>query len=305
MDRSPEIVLFCAHRWEAIPFVELLGLKPEGRQPFAPVYTEHSGRFMLTLTGQGPQRAAAVVAAVLAGLEPDPARGVGNFGTAGASEKQFLIGQPYLVHRIRDAASARSFYPDRLLRSGWPEATCTTVSRIGQSLSWGDTLVDMELSGLITGAELFSSSAQIVAGKVVSDHLGESPPNWQDMTEAISEPYRLACGEFITTLEDLRSLLSENARTTAGRAADERVREALNAFGDLFTVTQSRRLETVLKANALSAREDCQWQMAVSSATALVENAETGSKKDRAALFDRIVETLQAANLFSSRSGLE
>ena len=301
--RSPEIVLFCAHRWEAEPFVDMLQLKQSVRSRFATVYHDEEGRFELYLTGQGPQRAAAVVGAALATLAPDQARVVGNFGTAGCWEGDHEIGRPYLIHRVRDAASARSFYPDRLVRTKWPEAGCTTIHTVGQTLETNGALVDMELSGLTTAAELFVSSAQIVAGKVVSDYLGESPPDWQEMVKAITAPYRQACTEFLEILENQRSSLLENSRTAAGRSADTHVREAMTVFTPLFTVTQCRQLESVLKAIALGSTDD--WKPALERAEHLLGQAPFESKKERAAVFESLVQTLQASNLFSVREGAE
>ena len=297
--RSPDILLFCAHRWEAEPFVERLQLQQSTETRFATVYHDEAGRFELYLTGQGPQRAAAVVGAALAALTPDPARVVGNFGTAGCSAGEQEIGRPYLIHRVRDAVSARSFYPDRLVRTKWLEATCTTVHTVGQSIDAKDSLVDMELSGLMTAAELFLPSAQIVAGKMVSDFLGETPPDWQEMVKAIAAPYRQACDEFLEILKSQRRLLQDNARTAAGRSADIRVGEAMKAFAPLFTVTQCRQLESVLKAVALGSSEE--WRPAIESAERLLEQASVESKKERTAVFDTLIWTLQASNLFSVR----
>lgn len=296
-------MLFCAHRWEAEPFVESLKLKQSAQTEFASWYRDKDGRFELYLTGQGPQRAAAVVAAALATMAPDPARVVGNFGTAGCSPGAQEIGRPYLIHRIRDVVTARSFYPDRLVRTHWAEASCVTVHTVGQSVESKHSLVDMELSGLTTAAELFVSSAQIVAGKVVSDYLGESPPDWQEMVKAITAPYRQACTEFLEILENQRSSLLQNSRTAAGRSADTHVREAMTAFTPLFTVTQCRHLESVLKAIALGSTDD--WKPALERAERLLGQAPFASKKERGAVFESLVQTLQASNLFSVREGAE
>lgn len=301
--RSPDIVLFCAHRWEAEPFVEILQLEQFAESRFATAHQDKAGRFELNLTGQGPQRAAAVVGAALATLAPDQARVVGNFGTAGCWAGDHEIGRPYLIHRVRDAASARSFYPDRLVRTKWPEAGCTTIHTVGQTVETNGTLVDMELSGLTTAAELFVSSAQVVAGKMVSDYLGESPPDWQEMVKAIAAPYRQACTEFLEILKNQRHSLLGNSRTASGRSADTQVGKAMKAFTPLFTVTQCRQLESVLKAIALGSADD--WQPALESAERLLRQTSFESKKERTAVFESLVQTLQASNLFSVREGTE
>ena len=73
----------------------------------------------------------------------------------------------------------------------------------------------------------------------------------------------------------------------------------MEAFTPHFTVTQCRQLESVLKAVALGSSED--WRPAIESAERLLEQASVESKKERAAVFETLIWTLQASNLFSVR----
>jgi len=295
-----EIILFCAHRREAEPFLQLLNLDRVIEDQVLMGYTDQHGECALFLTGQGPLRAAAAVASVLALYPSDQTRVIGNFGTAGAFPDGPPVGQAVLINRVQDQASGSSYYPDRLLLSPWPETTCLTLHRAGHQPESMEAVVDMELAGIASAATLFVSSSQLVFGKLVSDHLGSEPPDWKEMFAAITEPYSLACKEFVELLRAQRELLVGNPRHRRIERAVERTQNAMKLLGERFTVTQSRQLEIALKALSLSTEEE-QWARALSSLEELLAGSPTISKPQRAELFDRLLGSLQASGSFSGR----
>lgn len=295
-----EIILFCAHRREAEPFLQLLNLDRVIEDQVLTGYTDQHGECALFLTGQGPLRAAAAVASVLSFYPSDQTRVIGNFGTAGAPPGGLQVGQAVLINRVRDQASGSSFYPDRLLVSPWPETTCLSLHQAGVNPEPMEAVVDMELAGIASAAALFVSTSQLVFGKLISDHLGSEPPDWKAMFAAIAEPYRLACKEFLELLRAQRELLASNPRHGRFELAVVRTQNAMKLLGERFTVTQSRQLEIALKALSLSTEEE-QWTLALSRLEKLLAGSPTISKPQRADLFDRLLGSLQASGSFSGR----
>jgi nucleoside phosphorylase len=299
----PKILIFCAHRWEAQPFLERLDMHPVAKPafPFAE-FKQANGEHSLFLTGQGSDRAAAVVASVLSRLPDDDSRVVANFGTSGSRRESFEIGASVLVNRSVAVASGRSFYPDRLVRCSWPEATCYTLARPSQDVppSVTSSVYDMELSGVLSGCELYLHTSQIVAGKVVSDYLSEKPPDWREMVEAITKPYALACQTFVELLTAQRKFLNENRRHLQAETANRLVTPSLRRATDLFTVTQCRQLESALRARALSCQDEKTWTTTTEELEQLMSEGRDNTKSERSKLFARILEHVSSPVLFSS-----
>ena len=230
---------------------------------------------------------------------------VANFGTAGTHRGMFEIGQPTLINRSVATPSGRSVYPDRLVRSDWTEATCYTVPKPGSAPSppHGSAVYDMELSGILAACELYLQSSQVVGGKVVSDFLTETSPPWRELVAALAEPYREAGLSFLKHLEAQRCLLEKDERNLRAGHAKRQVDRARNLINGLFTVTQSRRLDSALHARALSCRTDQEWADTISTIESLLVEARPESKKERTLLFARLADYISTPTIFSTGIG--
>jgi hypothetical protein len=302
VESHPKVLLFCAHRWEANPFLEQLEMHPPlvPTLPF-PEFYQPNGDYALYLTGTGSERAAAVVASVLSRLPQTEGRVVANFGTAGSDPGAFEIGEAVLVNRSLATASGRSFYPDRLVRSSLPEATCYTLSRPGQEVTTppAKSVYDMELSGVLVASELYVHSSQTVCGKVVSDYLSDDPPDWREMVKAIADLYRAACLSFLEVLDSQRTLLARSQRSLQAESASRWVKSAMIEPQNYFTVTQCRQLEAALRARALSCANEETWFETLEEMEFLITGGPKASKKERSDLFAQILQSVWAPTLFS------
>jgi len=167
--KPPRIFIYAALPCEAKPLVEHFNLKKDTTiQPFA-VYVNQA--ICLTVTGLGKSAMAAGVAytqALFASVE-HPA--LVNIGIAG--HKDHAVGSLFLIDKITDVDSQKSYYPPLVFTSPCPTANIQTVSR-PQLVYDRQHLCDMEASAFYETAVRFSTGELILCLKVISDN--ESSP---------------------------------------------------------------------------------------------------------------------------------
>lgn len=166
---SPRIFIYTALPCEAKPLVEHFSLKKATAiQPFA-VYSNHD--ICLTVTGLGKSAMAAGVAytqALFASVEHPV---LVNIGIAG--HKHHALGSLFLIDKITDFDSRKSYYPSLIFTPPCPTACIQTVSR--PQLNYDrQNLSDMEASSFYETAVRFSSGELTHCLKVISDN--ESSP---------------------------------------------------------------------------------------------------------------------------------
>lgn len=161
----PRIFIYAALPCEAKPLVEHFKLKKDTTvQPFA-VYLNRD--ICLTVTGLGKSAMAAGVAysqALFAAVEHPV---LINIGIAG--HKDHTVGGLFLIGKITDADSQKSYYPPLVFTPPCPTASIQTVSRpqIDYDLHH---LCDMEASAFYETAVRFSTGELIHCLKVISDN---------------------------------------------------------------------------------------------------------------------------------------
>ena len=166
---SPGIFIYAALPCEAKPLVEHFGLKKTTTiQPFA-LYCNQD--ICLTVTGLGKSAMAAGVAysqALFASVEHPV---LVNIGIAG--HKNHELGSLFLIDKITDVDSRKSYYPPLVFKSPCRTASIQTVSR--PQLNYDlQPLCDMEASAFYETAVRFSTGELIHCLKVISDN--ESSP---------------------------------------------------------------------------------------------------------------------------------
>lgn len=163
---SPGIFIYAALPCEAKPLVEHFGLKKATAiQPFA-VYFNHD--ICLTVTGLGKTAMAAGVAysqALFASVEHPVV--LVNIGIAGHQYHE--LGRLFLIDKITDADSRKSYYPPLVFTPPCSTASIQTVSRPRLSYDL-QHLCDMEASAFYETAARFSSGELIQCLKVISDN---------------------------------------------------------------------------------------------------------------------------------------
>ncbi|PPK73844.1 nucleoside phosphorylase [Methylobacter tundripaludum] len=161
----PGIFIYAALPCEAKPLVEHFNLKKETPvQPFA-VYLGRD--ICLTVTGLGKSAMAAGVAythALFAAVEHPV---LVNIGIAG--HKDHALGSLFLIDKITDIDSLKSYYPPLVFTPPCPTAAIQTVSR--PQIDYDPHhLCDMEASAFYEIAVRFSSGELIHCLKVISDN---------------------------------------------------------------------------------------------------------------------------------------
>ncbi len=169
------ILIVCALMAEAKPLIAHLRLKKDfsvkEHELFLGEETE------LIVSGIGKIKAAIATTALLARHKGRTDLCLINIGICG-SVQHCENGAIYLVNKITDNATGKSFFPDILLKHALPEASLSTydtpVSKeSGHELS--SDLVDMEAAGILIAAQMYLYPHQILCLKIVSDRLEGQP----------------------------------------------------------------------------------------------------------------------------------
>jgi len=168
------IFIYAALPCEAKPLIEHFKLKKDTAvQPFA-VYLNH--RICLTVTGLGKSAMAAGVAytqALFASVEHPL---LINIGIAG--HKHHALGSLFLIDKITDVDSGKSYYPPLAFTPPCPTASIQTLSK-PQLVYDPQHLCDMEASAFYETAVRFSTGELIHCLKVISDNEASPAENIQ------------------------------------------------------------------------------------------------------------------------------
>ncbi len=180
----------CALYAEAKPLISALSLRKDAFScPYDTYFSEDSS-VVLAISGMGPIAGAAASSYLLT-----------RFGFR--SEKDFLINfgscagkDPglYLINKITDNASGRTFYPDMLYDlsdCGLPsssEKALVTVPRVVSSLEDSESLYEMEASGIFQAASHVLPPHRMLFLKYVSDAGVEN-------AKAVTAEYLSSCSE--------------------------------------------------------------------------------------------------------------
>ena len=189
-----KIFIYTALPCEAKPLVEYFNLKKELTvQPFA-VYLNQD--ICVTVTGLGKSAMAAGVAYTQALFASVEHRVMLNIGIAG--HKEHALGGLFLIDKIIDFDSQRSYYPALIFTPPCPTGSIQTVSK-PQPYYDDLYLCDMEASAFYETAVRFSSSELILCLKVISDNQLSPAENIQPKQVAALIAAHLASIELLLT----------------------------------------------------------------------------------------------------------
>ena len=133
-----------------------------------------------------------------------------NIGIAGGNHSSTKIGACYLLHKIKDETTGKTYYPDILIKHNFEEKSLVTVdSVISDGGGAYKGLVDMEASEIFNVCSSLIPIHRLAFLKIVSDHMN------LEFEEIIAQPIsnlialQLASIEsFLSQLEGM--LLEEN-----------------------------------------------------------------------------------------------
>ncbi|HEV2855024.1 MAG TPA: hypothetical protein VHC97_19685 [Thermoanaerobaculia bacterium] len=149
---------------EARPLVDRFGLEVASESPF-PVY--RSKEAWLIVSGHGKAASAAATAYLHLASGGAPGRAWLNVGLGGHGQR--TLGEGVVAHKISDAASGASWYPQLVIDSPAPTVPVFTVERVEEEYSppW---IYESEASGFFPTACRFSVAELVHCYKVVSDN---------------------------------------------------------------------------------------------------------------------------------------
>lgn len=181
------IYIFCAMSQEARPLIRKLALKKQKTRLPYQQYMNETGNIGLTIMGIGPVAAAACVGSVLGEgrLAEKSDNTAQNAYLSGTKDYLVLFGTAagsagaeglYLINKLINADSNRTFYPDLLIETDLPEAEIVTSSKImsekaiRQSEQGETRLYDMESAAVYEAASRYLGPHEMSFLKCVSDH---------------------------------------------------------------------------------------------------------------------------------------
>ncbi len=166
------LYIYVALPCEAKPLVDHFKLKKQvAVNPFAVYFNKY---ICLTVTGLGKSAMAAGVAytqALFGSIKPEF---IINLGVAG--HRDFDVGALFLMTKITDADSQRSYYPSLVFPMPYLTASVLTVSKPVTDY-YASTLFDMEASAFYETAIRFTSREFIFCLKVISDNQASTIEN--------------------------------------------------------------------------------------------------------------------------------
>ncbi len=170
----PVLMTIALHA-EAQPVIARFKLKQDSS--FAlPIFRRND--FWLAITGVGRIKSAIATSYLIANVQNWNKAVIFNIGIAGHTKKSgegtVKIGDSFLIHKIMEQTTGKSFLPDIFIKTPLAENSLTTVdhplkNRDTEILATG--LVDMEAAGFFQAASSFLPPHRICCIKVVSDHL--------------------------------------------------------------------------------------------------------------------------------------
>jgi hypothetical protein len=237
--------LYC----EATPLIKHYNLKKLPPSSKFEIYGNED--FNLIISGTGMFKSA-VAATHLFSVSPPVSGSIAvNTGICGALNPDFHEGKMFIINKVTNNLTGKSYYPDMLLRHGLSEGSLETfpspvVKESAGSIS--SQLVDMEAAGFMEAATAFFPSHNIYCLKVVSDHLEGNRLTTSHVSRLISInlPY----------MDKLFQNASSIARTDNAALTDEEL-EMLDTISNnlKLSVTMKHQLKSLAVHYKLSCKK--------------------------------------------------
>ena len=189
-------VLLCTALYqEAEPIIKQLGLKKDLACHCFQIFKNE--KVILLITGTGKLKAAIGVTYLLTNYSCSKEDLLVNIGLAGVTDKTVPKGTIYMVNKLTDHDTGRTYYPDMIYKHQFNELQLETYSKVvtqlenelALAISKGNqkhTLIDMEATGVYEAAAVFLEVQQLIFVKVVSDHLNQTEISADEIKEYMS-----------------------------------------------------------------------------------------------------------------------
>ena len=133
-----------------------------------------------------------------------------NIGIAGGNPKSTKIGGSYLLHKIKDETTGKTYYPDILIKHNFEEISLVTVESVisdGEGVYKG--LVDMEASEIFKICSSLVPVHRLAFLKIVSDYMNNEFE--QNIAHPISKLISLQLNSIESFLSQFERMLNEEA----------------------------------------------------------------------------------------------
>lgn len=203
------IYLCTALPFEAQPFIKSFQLKRNSSFTRFSVYNNDD--MYLIITGTNNINAAIGLTYLLSNVKVSSEDILVNVGVCGSKNKDFSVGSPYLIHKIKDHTTNMTYYPEMLYQHAFFESsieTCSGVITAKDINTITEPLIDMEASSIYQAATYFIKPHQIIFFKIISDHLEDIKLSKEDIENLIS-PYVNPLIEWVKTISST-ILISNN-----------------------------------------------------------------------------------------------
>jgi len=157
---------------EAIPLINSFKLKKDITYTKFDVFKNEDTR--LIVSGIGKIRSAIATTTLLINEPPQPEDRILNIGICGCGVKEYKTGEFFLINKIDDYSSRKSFYPETVFKHSFQEERIITFDRAVTKKDFKELpqcLVDMEASGFYEAASHHFQSHKVHILKIISDHL--------------------------------------------------------------------------------------------------------------------------------------
>ena len=188
------IYIFMALYAEAKPLIKKLDLKKINSRFKFTQY--ESPEICLTITGVGSIAASTAVGAVCASRDIDATDILVNIGSCAGSVSS--LHGIYLIHKITDEVTGRTYYPDMLYKHTFDEVEIITIPSVKKLIS--APLYDMEAAAIYQAGSYFVGPHQMQFLKVVSDE-GNGAAVTPDMLTECMNMYVDEMAELLDTLQ--------------------------------------------------------------------------------------------------------
>ena len=158
--------LICALKCEARPLIHHFQLQHVADANIFPCYLDRNTGLTLTVSGPGKIQAAAATSYTCEYFKCLKSDGWLNIGIAG---HQLLdIGHPVLAHKILDAGSGQSWFPQIIFSPSCETRIIKTIDK--PSTDYEESVFDMEAAGFYAIASRVGTSELVHVLKIISDN---------------------------------------------------------------------------------------------------------------------------------------
>ena len=171
-----------------------------------------------------------------------------NIGIAGGNPKSTKIGGSYLLHKIKDETTGKTYYPDILIKHNFEEISLVTVESVisdGEGVYKG--LVDMEASEIFKICSSLVPVHRLAFLKIVSDYMNNEFE--QNIVHSISKLISHQLKEIENFITEFKKLLS-----TEKPILNKSDFEWIHSISNHYSITETQQQQLIHRSKGFRLR---------------------------------------------------